>query len=97
MDAEPAPPLAAALIAQFAAIVGEPNCIWRPDELRTYECDGNVCSSPQRTRGTGPIPAGRRVVADGQHRRSSPGWPTMTPRAELNVVAIGLDPVGTDA
>ena len=40
MEAPPAPPLSAALIARFTAIVGERNCIWKPDELRTYECDG---------------------------------------------------------
>jgi len=29
-----------ALSARFAAIVGEKNAIWKPAELRTYECDG---------------------------------------------------------
>jgi glycolate oxidase len=40
MEAEPAAPIDPALIARFAAIVGDRNCIWQPDELRTYECDG---------------------------------------------------------
>src|SRR5215831_2272670 len=39
MQAAAAPPLSPAVIARFAAIVGERNCIWRSDELRTYESD----------------------------------------------------------
>jgi hypothetical protein len=27
------------VIDRFAAVVGERNCIWRPDQLRTYESD----------------------------------------------------------
>src|SRR5438105_3816456 len=27
------------VIARFAAIVGADHCIWKPEQLRTYECD----------------------------------------------------------
>src|SRR5262249_31441110 len=37
MDAAPLPD---ALVARFAAIVGDRNCISQPEQLRTYECDG---------------------------------------------------------
>jgi glycolate oxidase len=33
-------PVAPELIARFAGIVGARECIWRPEELRVYECDG---------------------------------------------------------
>ena len=33
-------PVAYDLAAEFAAIVGERNCLTHPSELRTYECDG---------------------------------------------------------
>src|SRR6266567_1347240 len=39
MEAPPAAPLADALVARFAAIVGPSSCISTPDALRTYECD----------------------------------------------------------
>src|SRR5262245_26539599 len=40
MEAKAAPPLPADVVARFAAIVGAANCLSRPEELRTYECDG---------------------------------------------------------
>ncbi len=40
MEAKAAPPLSADVVARFAAIVGGQNCISRPEQLRTYECDG---------------------------------------------------------
>jgi glycolate dehydrogenase FAD-linked subunit len=39
MQAEPAAPLSAAIVARFAAIVGDEHCLSRPEQLRTYECD----------------------------------------------------------
>ena len=62
MDAVPAPPLAPAVIARFAAIVGDRNCIWRPDELRTYECDG--LTSFRATPGVVVLPASRAEVVE---------------------------------
>ena len=40
MEATAAPPLADELVKRFAAIVGAAHCISRPEQLRTYECDG---------------------------------------------------------
>src|SRR5262245_59198586 len=40
METTSAPPLPPDLIARFAAIVGERNCLHEPAQLRTYECDG---------------------------------------------------------
>jgi hypothetical protein len=37
METPAAPPLAPDVITRFAAIVGERHCIWRSDQLRTYE------------------------------------------------------------
>ncbi|MBC7974840.1 MAG: FAD-binding oxidoreductase, partial [Myxococcales bacterium] len=74
MDAEPAPPLDPpldpplgppldpAVIARFAAIVGDRNCIWRPDELRTYECDG--LTSFRARPGVVVLPASRAEVVE---------------------------------
>jgi glycolate oxidase len=39
MEAKPAPPIAPELIARFAAVVGDNNCLHQPEQLRTYECD----------------------------------------------------------
>jgi len=39
MEAPLTPPLDAALVARFAAIVGAANTIAAPEQLRTYECD----------------------------------------------------------
>jgi glycolate oxidase len=62
VEAAPAPPLAPALIAQFAAIVGDRNCIWRPDQLRTYECDG--LTSFRARPGVVVLPATREEVVE---------------------------------
>jgi len=40
MEAKTAAPLPRDVIARFAAIVGESHCIFDPEQLRTYECDG---------------------------------------------------------
>jgi glycolate oxidase len=39
MEAKAQAPLPDALVRRFAAIVGAPNCISQPAQLRTYECD----------------------------------------------------------
>jgi glycolate oxidase len=90
MDAAPTPPLAAAVIARFAAIVGEPNCIWRPDELRTYECDG--LTSFRARPGVVVLPATRaEVVAVVQlaHREGLP----IVPRGSGTGLSGGALPV----
>jgi glycolate oxidase len=38
--ATPAATVPRDVVARFAALVGERNCISNPAELRTYECDG---------------------------------------------------------
>src|SRR6201992_2117683 len=68
----------APLIERFAAIVGERNCIWRPDELRTYECDG--LTSFRARPGVGVLPASRAEVVEGV---------VLTPRAALPIVPRG--------
>ena len=90
MQADPAPPLAAALIARFTAIVGERNCIWKPDELRTYECDG--LTSFRALPGVVVLPATRgEVVAVVQlaHREGLP----IVPRGSGTGLSGGALPV----
>jgi glycolate oxidase len=62
MEADAAPPLAPALIARFTAIVGDRNCIWRSDDLRTYECD--ALTSFRARPGLVVLPASRAEVVD---------------------------------
>src|ERR1700759_1127132 len=90
MEAEPAAPIDPALIARFAAIVGDRNCIWRPDELRTYECDG--LTSFRARPGVVVLPATRaEVVAVVQlaHREGLP----VVPRGSGTGLSGGALPV----
>src|SRR6185369_6245991 len=90
MDAEPAPPLAATLVAQFAAIVGEPNCIWRPDEMRTYECDG--LTSFRARPGVVVLPATRAEVVEVVRLAYQEGLPVV-PRGSGTGLSGGAMPV----
>src|SRR6201995_6056917 len=76
MEAPAAPPLAPALIPRFAAIVGERNCIWRSDQLRTYESDGLTSFRAQP--GIVVLPASRAEVVEVvklAHREGRPRAP----------------------
>jgi len=90
MDEPPAAPLDPALIARFAAIVGDRNCIWRPDELRTYECDG--LTSFRARPGVVVLPATRAEVVEVMrlaHRESLP----IVPRGSGTGLSGGAMPV----
>jgi glycolate oxidase len=90
MNAEPALPLAPALIARFAAIVGERNCIWRPDELRTYECDGLTSFRAQP--GVVVLPASRAEVVEVVRLAHREGLP-IVPRGSGTGLSGGALPV----
>ncbi|HET9620253.1 MAG TPA: FAD-linked oxidase C-terminal domain-containing protein [Kofleriaceae bacterium] len=90
MEAEPAAPIDPALIAQLAAIVGERNCISKPDELRTYECDGLTSF---RTRpGVVVLPATRDEVAAVVRLAYAHGLPVV-PRGSGTGLSGGAMPV----
>ena len=85
-----APPLDAALIARFAAIVGERNCIWRPEEIRTYECDG--LTSFRARPGVVVLPATREEVSAVVRLAYEAGLPVV-PRGSGTGLSGGALPV----
>ena len=90
MEAPNAPPLASALIARFAAIVGDRNCIWRPDELRTYECDG--LTSFRARPGVVVLPATQAEVVEVVKLAYAEGLP-IVPRGSGTGLSGGALPV----
>jgi len=90
MDAEPAAPLAPELIARFAAIVGERNCISRPDQLRTYECD--ALTSFRAQPGLVVLPATRAEVVEVVRLAYREGLP-IVPRGSGTGLSGGAMPV----
>jgi len=90
VEAEPAPPLAPALIARFAAIVGDRNCIWRPEELRTYESDG--LTSFRARPGVVVLPATRAEVVEVVRLAYREGLP-IVPRGSGTGLSGGALPV----
>jgi glycolate oxidase len=90
VHAAPAPPLPAALIARFAAIVGDRNCIWRPDELRTYECD--ALTSFRAQPGVVVLPASRAEVVEVVRLAYREGLP-IVPRGSGTGLSGGAMPV----
>src|SRR5215468_5750242 len=98
MDAPAAPsrssPSPAALspaqIARFAAIVGDRNCIWRPDELRTYESDALTTFRVQP--GVVVLPASRAEVAEVVRLAHREGLP-IVPRGSGTGLSGGALPV----
>src|SRR5215468_6259091 len=98
MDAPAAPsrssPSPAALspaqIARFAAIVGDRNCIWRPDELRTYESDALTAFRAQP--GVVVLPASRAEVAEVVRLAHREGLP-IVPRGSGTGLSGGALPV----
>jgi len=90
MHAEPAPALSPALIAKFAAIVGEASCIWRRDELRTYECD--ALTSFRAQPGLVVLPASRAEVIEVLQLAHREGLP-IVPRGSGTGLSGGAMPV----
>src|SRR5215468_910601 len=98
MDAPAAPsrssPSPAALspaqIARFAAIVGDRNCIWRPDELRTYESDALTAFRAQP--GVVVLPASRAEVVEVVRLAHREGLP-IVPRGSGTGLSGGALPV----
>jgi len=90
MESVPAPPLSAALIARFTAIVGERNCIWRADELRTYECD--ALTSFRARPGVVVLPATRAEVIEVVRLAYREGLP-IVPRGSGTGLSGGALPV----
>src|SRR5215468_8670918 len=98
MDAPAAPsrssPSPAALspaqIARFAAIVGDRNCIWRPDELRTYESDALTTFRVQP--GVVVLPGSRDEVVEVVRLAHREGLP-IVPRGSGTGLSGGALPV----
>src|SRR6201990_3651635 len=90
MEAEPAAPIDPQLIAQFAAIFGDRNCIWKSDELRTYECDG--LTSFRARPGVVVLPATRDEVAAAVKLAYAHGLPVV-PRRSGTGLSGGALPV----
>ena len=90
MEAEPTPPLEAALVARFAAIVGAANTIAAPEQLRTYECD--ALTSFRARPGIVVLPASTAEVASVVKLAREAGLP-IVPRGSGTGLSGGALPV----